>query len=647
MEIDNVVYILLEYAPNHTLFFYIHPTKGVPERLALRMLYQTTVALKYLHSIGIVHRDIKPENLLLDEGFNIKLCDFGWSAYLDDATQRRNSICGTYEYMSPEILDNRGHDFKTDIWQLGILMYEMIYGKPPHRAKSVNFMKGLVNSKVISWDSRISPLTESLMKQLLQPDENLRCSIDDILSHRVFHVHRKDIFEKISEEDFKVMRDNFKYNTRGPLFHLLEASEQPYNNYSFPEHGSSSSGPSPLKASEPKRAPAVAAQEEPHKVFRLDASKFVVSSKTKIEWPDSQSLLQSLSANSQPPSQPASQPPSQVFLPKSQTYTNLFTPAPLPSRNVYSDSIRSQNCNNSFPETQRPVEQRISESHNFRTLGGIHSSSYYPISSVSFTQSTTLDQSKPTFSRPTANISTNSIQNPAQNPFRKSEAIEVVTEEMNYSDPPAFKPTQSLFNNKTLFNGTSTLLNTSRLNTKRNGPPKESDYAPATLLNARRPELYDPVQVVSFRKNPTQETWNMPSREHTQQVDSSAFLRNKSMSNLSNGEDRVRREDKYRNSQISKMDEIALGTLSSSNIVRPKDAKLSETLLKMRNDIIDSSLKREPKSSNLSQWQTHSCEKKLSSKISVEAVENLTATGTGTFEQFIEKVNRSKSSLNY
>jgi len=123
-----MVYFLLEYASNGCLFYYIHCKEGLPELLALRFFYQTSLAVQYLHSLNLIHRDIKPENILLDEDFNAKMCDFGWSCYLED-DDYRTSVCGTYEYMSPEILGSRYHTNKIDIWCMGILLYEMLHGE--------------------------------------------------------------------------------------------------------------------------------------------------------------------------------------------------------------------------------------------------------------------------------------------------------------------------------------------------------------------------------------------------------------------------------------------------------------------------------------------------------------------------------------
>ncbi len=88
------------------------------------------IGLDYLHKKNIIHRDIKPENLLLDKEGNIKICDFGWSAEAN-ILEKRNTYCGTTDYMAPEMIKNESHEFSLDIWCLGILLYELLHGKPP------------------------------------------------------------------------------------------------------------------------------------------------------------------------------------------------------------------------------------------------------------------------------------------------------------------------------------------------------------------------------------------------------------------------------------------------------------------------------------------------------------------------------------
>ncbi len=178
-----MVYLLLEYAPNGALFSFIHPKSGLSEILALRFLYQTASGVQYLHSRKIVHRDIKPENILLDESFNIKICDFGWSCYLED-DQVRTTVCGTYEYMPPEIVNEKFHTNKVDIWALGILLYEMIHGRAPFRATSLKEIKRQINSKEISLDKNISEDTKDLLFSLLAPKLKDRYDIESLLKHK-------------------------------------------------------------------------------------------------------------------------------------------------------------------------------------------------------------------------------------------------------------------------------------------------------------------------------------------------------------------------------------------------------------------------------------------------------------------------------
>lgn len=83
--------------------------------------------MEYLHEESIIHRDIKPENILVScDG--IKLADFGWSVQSEN---RRETLCGTLDYLAPEIVKGETHDNKIDIWQIGILAYELAVGRPP------------------------------------------------------------------------------------------------------------------------------------------------------------------------------------------------------------------------------------------------------------------------------------------------------------------------------------------------------------------------------------------------------------------------------------------------------------------------------------------------------------------------------------
>lgn len=104
------------------------PHKRYQEAQAANYIYQLSNSLVYLHSKNVIHRDIKPENLLNSMG-TIKIADFGWSIYTKSS--KRDTLCGTLDYLPPEMVEGDGHDKRVDIWSLGILTYEFCTGNPP------------------------------------------------------------------------------------------------------------------------------------------------------------------------------------------------------------------------------------------------------------------------------------------------------------------------------------------------------------------------------------------------------------------------------------------------------------------------------------------------------------------------------------
>lgn len=140
--------MVLELAANGILFFLIPHNRGLPEELALKLFYQVVWSIAYLHKYKIAHRDIKPENILLDSQFRIKICDFGWASLIDEK-EIRKSVCGTPEYMPPEVIDNVAHDLKIDVWMLGVLLYEMLHGYTPYKGNHTDDIKEQIFTKPI------------------------------------------------------------------------------------------------------------------------------------------------------------------------------------------------------------------------------------------------------------------------------------------------------------------------------------------------------------------------------------------------------------------------------------------------------------------------------------------------------------------
>jgi len=125
---EESTYLVLELCPNGSLMDMVKRRKGLTEPEVRYYTVQITGAIKYMHSKGIIHRDLKMGNIFLDKHMNIKVGDFGLAALVltgkDMQTIRRTTLCGTPNYIAPEILEKgkQGHDHTVDIWSLGIIM---------------------------------------------------------------------------------------------------------------------------------------------------------------------------------------------------------------------------------------------------------------------------------------------------------------------------------------------------------------------------------------------------------------------------------------------------------------------------------------------------------------------------------------------
>ncbi|VDM95503.1 unnamed protein product [Thelazia callipaeda] len=128
------VYMVLEFAPRGNLFQLLRKMERFPPELAAKYMYQLASAMDYCQQKKVLHRDLKPENVLISLNGDLKISDFGWSVH--GPSSKRTTLCGTLDYLAPEMVPNGTHDNMVDNWSLGVMLYEFLVGKPAFEAYS-------------------------------------------------------------------------------------------------------------------------------------------------------------------------------------------------------------------------------------------------------------------------------------------------------------------------------------------------------------------------------------------------------------------------------------------------------------------------------------------------------------------------------
>lgn len=183
-EDNENVYILLEMCTNQTLNDLCKRRKRLLEFEVQYYIYQMVQALKYLQKNRVIHRDLKLGNLFLSDKLEIKLGDFGLAARLEFDNEKRHTVCGTPNYLAPEVLNNKtGHSYEVDVWSLGVVLYAMIVGKPPFETPEVKATYERIRKGNYKFPEKVklSDKVKNLIKKIFQLDPSKRPTLDQIM----------------------------------------------------------------------------------------------------------------------------------------------------------------------------------------------------------------------------------------------------------------------------------------------------------------------------------------------------------------------------------------------------------------------------------------------------------------------------------
>lgn len=192
---DQRIFLVLEYANGGDLYGLMKRSGShLPEPTVARLAYGIALGLSYLHEQGFIHRDIKPDNILLHNG-RVKICDFTWVVSCS-GDQRRQTLCGTLDYLSPEVVSSAPYDASIDDWCLGVVLYELLCGHPPFDGQPpAQTCLSIRQGSYEPLPPSVSTEASDCITRLLSVDANKRLRSGDVLTHPWIVRHCQDAIE--------------------------------------------------------------------------------------------------------------------------------------------------------------------------------------------------------------------------------------------------------------------------------------------------------------------------------------------------------------------------------------------------------------------------------------------------------------------
>lgn len=168
---DKALYMVLEYVQGGELYSHLRREVRFSDEKSKFYACEIVLAFSYLHGMKVIYRDLKPENLLITCAGHVKVTDFGFAKIVEDRTW---TLCGTPEYLAPEIIQSKGHGKSVDWWALGVLIYEMLAGYPPFYDESPFGIYQKILAGKVEYPRHIDVKAKDCIKKLLTNDRTKR-----------------------------------------------------------------------------------------------------------------------------------------------------------------------------------------------------------------------------------------------------------------------------------------------------------------------------------------------------------------------------------------------------------------------------------------------------------------------------------------
>ena len=236
---QNKLFLITEYCNGGNLSEWIHSVNHNPDEI-LSVIKQTLEGFQYLSDNKIIHRDIKPQNILIHEPLTVKICDFGFSQTFKEEISMFKTVCGTPLYMSPEIIHMQPYTFKSEIWSIGILFYDIFFKCHPYAPlESIHDYRIKIEQPPVVPDitlfnnSSLNSTFTQLIKSMLSLDPEKRPDINDIITGiRITEEHNNqfnfdedylkiDIVQESNHK--KIILENIRSDSSPPINSFLNS----------------------------------------------------------------------------------------------------------------------------------------------------------------------------------------------------------------------------------------------------------------------------------------------------------------------------------------------------------------------------------------------------------------------------------------